>query len=64
MHIGHRHASVHSFAHVVNRQQGHLHANEIMDLRASQKLFEQHPEKLVGQNLDKMFCLIAVYKIN
>jgi hypothetical protein len=64
MHIGHRHATVHGFAHIVNSQQGHLHGgegfNKINNLRASQKSFEQHPEWLVGQNLDKMSCPLTV----
>ena len=28
MNIGHRHATVHSFAHVINREQGYLHGGE------------------------------------
>ncbi len=49
VHIGHRHATVHGFAHVINREEGYLHGGEGFHLK---RLFEQHPEGLVGQNLD------------
>ena len=32
VHIGHRHATVHGFAHVVNREQGYLHGLQINNL--------------------------------
>ena len=32
MHIGHRHATVHGFAHVINREQSHLHSGERLHL--------------------------------
>ncbi len=34
MHIGHRHATVHRFAHVIDGQQGHLHRGEGFHLYA------------------------------
>ena len=34
VHIGHRHPTVHGFAHVVDREQGHLHSGERLHLHA------------------------------
>lgn len=35
VHIGHRHAAVYGFAHVINREQGDLHGGEGFHLDAS-----------------------------